>query len=271
MILTLAPKQGLCNRMRNISSGIWLAKQLDIKKVQVWWVRKRNIRVNFSDLFKPIQVEGVKVTMRSFSPWVIPVVPPTAHNWNIPYYLRRPFYARQISDFSPWIEGADIFKELPAKGNLYVTTCHEMCEYLPLKEVFVPRDDLQKIIDEVRSRFSSNVIGIHIRRTDHKLGIEKNSIEDFRRRMHLEVEKDPDTKFYLATDDPQVKADLKAEFGDRIISYDAALTRSTKQGMRDAVVELWSLASSKCIIGTYDSTYSRTASQLGGIPLEIVS
>ena len=56
-----------------------------------------------------------------------------------------------------------------------------------------------------------------------------------------------------------------------MITTDAELQRNTLTGMQDAVVDLWCLAATSLVVGSYYSSFSDTATELGGQPLEIIN
>ena len=59
-------------------------------------------------------------------------------------------------------------------------------------------------------------------------------------------------------------------YPDRIITQRTQVRRDTLDGMREAVVDLWCLAATQRIIGSYWSSFTDTAAELRQIPLEIV-
>ena len=110
--------------------------------------------------------------------------------------------------------------------------------------------------------FTINTIGLHVRRTDNKLSIKNNPISKYQEYVKYELKKNDDTNFYLATDDDKVKSFFRKEYGDKIITIDIDLLRSSKEGMISAVVDLFCLAKCKKIYGSSYSTYSYVASKL---------
>ena len=88
--------------------------------------------------------------------------------------------------------------------------------------------------------------------------------------MDRALKADPEANFFLATDDAALKRELIAKYGNRIITQQAPVSRSSIEGMRDAVVDLWCLASASRIIGSYWSSFTDTAAELFDAPLEIV-
>jgi hypothetical protein len=76
---------------------------------------------------------------------------------------------------------------------------------------------------------------------------------------------EPDARFFLATDCPQTEAEIRAIFGARVITRPRVASRDTRGGMLDAVVDLFALARTSRILGSYYSTFSETAASLGRI------
>ena len=94
--------------------------------------------------------------------------------------------------------------------------------------------------------------------------------DGFRRAMWRAIQQHPEARFFLATDDAALKAELLSEFGERIVTQQTEVRRDTVEGMRDAVVDLWCLAATQRIIGSYWSSFTDIAAELGGISAEIV-
>jgi len=136
--------------------------------------------------------------------------------------------------------------------------------------LFVPTREIQETIDSLTSHFTEHVIGVHIRRTDNVKSIQQNDVDDFLRCMDQRLEDFPNVMFYVATDDRAVKQTMINRYGNRIIFHPATLERTSLQGMKDAVVDLWCLSQTKEIIGSYHSSYSEIAAQLGGAKLTIL-
>ncbi|MDG2123063.1 MAG: hypothetical protein P8J87_05155, partial [Verrucomicrobiales bacterium] len=67
-----------------------------------------------------------------------------------------------------------------------------------------PTPEIQKTIDNQISQLGISPVGIHIRRTDHHLQ-HLSPLGAFVSAMEVEIEKNPATKFFLATDCHQTK------------------------------------------------------------------
>jgi hypothetical protein len=85
--------------------------------------------------------------------------------------------------------------------------------------------------------------------------------------MKQELENDPDTRFYLATDDMTEEARLREAFPDRILSnQDRCLSRDSVEGMHDALLDLYCLSHTRKIIGSFFSSFTDIAADMHKIP-----
>ena len=76
---------------------------------------------------------------------------------------------------------------------------------------------------------------------------------------------DDETKVYLATDDEQEKNYFVKKYGDKIIIRESRLERGSKQGIQDAVVEMFVLSATNRIYGSKTSSFGEVASKIGKI------
>ncbi len=263
--VVIVPYAGLANRMRAIASGVFIAKELQCD-AEIYWKKTSDCHAVFADLFMPVDSGSVHmIDVEGFSFFMDP---PSKRNGGMPPLLRRAIYAKEINNFNR--KDGDIFERIPSKGSVYLSSCHSMSEHYPLTELFVPVVEIQARIDQVKRQISGQTIGIHIRRNDNLKSIAKTGVDDFKRRIDAELEKNRLVNFYLATDSMRVKDELKSAYGNKIITYEASLRRDTTEGMKDAVVDLWSLSSTVCIIGSYYSSYSELAAEMGNGKLIII-
>ena len=111
------------------------------------------------------------------------------------------------------------------------------------------------------------MVGVHIRRGDHNLAQERSPTAAFIERMAAE---DAAVRFFLATDSPAEEHALSIHFPNRIITASKAFGRDSTAGMRGAVVDLYALARTSRLLGSYWSSFSETAAEIGGITLEVI-
>lgn len=265
MEITLVPHAGLCNRICAITSGALYAQHNPDIKMRILWNKTRDCCAKFSDLFK--QPESIKIEeLRGLINY-----PAGKRNLYLPHLLRLFYYDKIIND---GFGQRDHFEEsVKGKDRVYVYSYSHFNQYClreSLANFLRPTEELQQRIDSEISTWGGHNIGIHVRRTDNVPAAQNSTLEKYFRAMDLEIKKYPDCCFYVASDDESVKDEMRVKYGDRINTLNLCLERNSVQGMKDAVVELWLLASTSKILGSFYSSYSMVASWLYNIELEII-
>lgn len=257
-MIIIQPSGGLCNRMRVINSSWRLARERQ-EKLLVLWNCNAELNCPFEDLFRPVPEFRITSIHSVADPRKL-FYQKTART----YLTNEELLANRTDKGSldnNFVKGL--------KGNIYIFTWEW---FYPSEDyhLFVPAANLQTRIDEMTARFRTSCVGVHIRRTDNQPAIGKSSTEAFLASMRLELEKDPDTMFYLATDDREEETRLREVFPDRILSnQNRCLRRDSREGMQDALLDLYCLASTRKIIGSFFSSFTDIAADMRGIPLII--
>lgn len=154
--------------------------------------------------------------------------------------------------------------------------------YIDCYESFiVPRDssDISEVIkfkeeyDTVAANIiTKEMVGIHIRRTDHELCKKISTVEMFIEKMDNEIAEDNSVKFFLSTDDKEVENELLRKYGeDRIIAQsDKKWGRTSKEEMISGIIDCLCLSKCKKIYGSFSSQFSGFAAEYGKVPIEII-
>jgi len=246
-----------------MASGYFYARQHN-RAATVLWNETEGLNARFEELFQPIILPDLLIVNN--------------RKWIYRIERTRDFLTRKvllafshqtIYNFSSQNNG-DINQRVDegCKKKLLLVSCYSMCTHYPIKELFVPQTDIQQRIDSVTQSFANHTIGVHIRRTDNSEAIKRSPLESFIRILKKETESDPAVKFYLASDDEEVKNLLNTQFPHRIITCSDKAERDTLEGMKFAVVDLFCLTKTSKIIGSDYSSYSQIAAEIGNIPLE---
>ncbi|MCH5279855.1 MAG: hypothetical protein J1E61_00190 [Lachnospiraceae bacterium] len=257
-MLIIQPIGGLCNRMRAINSARILSQKRGDRLTVIWFVN-RELGCPFEKIFCP--TDAFKV-INIYSKWDIKKL----------FYQGLSFLFGIFVN-NEWIrsnreEGSLTDASVSRLGTLitYIATeehfypCHD---YSP----FVPVDTVQKRIDSLKQSLGKSSIGVHIRRTDNLPSIGKSSTESFISSMKEALSSDPETVFYLATDDIEEEKRLREQFPGKIISNeDRDLSRDSIAGIQDAMIDLYCLASTSKIIGSYFSSFTDIAADMHDIP-----
>lgn len=255
-MLIIQPIGGLCNRMRAINSAYLLAKERG-DKLTVIWFENKELGCPFHELFKKNNEIRI-INIRS--------------KWNLVklwYQFTCGFVNNEAIRAHKGDGLLDEAFRKSLKKRTYIATeehfypCHDY-------HLFVPTDEIIAKIKAITDRFQGNAVGVHIRRTDNGPAMAKSTTEAFVRAMERELADNPETKFYLATDDFKEEENLRKHFGDIIISNENRdLSRDSISGIKDAMLDLYGLASTRKIIGSYFSSFTDIAADMKGIPKEI--
>lgn len=258
-MFNLFPEGGLCNRLRTIESGVRLARASELPLCVCWKLQGWAMNSRWSDLFEV--PNGV---------------------FSIKEYARHSLWSRLlVSRFNPW-------RVRPEHPNKIVQMCiNKPLKFLPIThfnyaEFYVdsisrdyswlkPVGSIQSEISRELVNLGDEYIGIHIRRTDNSWAIEKSPISLFIKRISEEISVNPCVKFFLATDDEATRQVLLARFPGVIYSRRNVAERSATGGVADAVIDLMLLARAGKVIGSFGSSFSVVASQIRGVPLEILT
>ena len=266
MIIKLVPTGGLGNRMRAIASAVAIAQHYQAS-LEILWNERKGLNANFEQLFLPIDSPSIHVVTNKS--WLYNI------EFRKEYLLRLPLLklvsTKILYNYNLYDEKDKNVYQVIGKNpprNLLLVSGSTMCKGYNMKDTFVPCDKIRRDIDKVFALFSENTIGVHIRRTDNKESIRLSPLEDFYTRMEIEIAKDSNVKFYIATDDDAVKHEMIRRFPQRIITQFEKSERDSLEGMEFAVNDLYCLSKTKKIIGSLYSSYSHIASELGGIPIE---
>ncbi len=264
--ITLVPTAGLCNRMNAILCGCYVNSKFHYP-IDVYWEKTNDCCALFSDLFQPIAVPEIKIL--PLIKWYLK--PATKRNLFFPKMLRVFKFDRDYDGSLPQVYSKHIEQLVNGKKDVYVTSYNRFCiidhDMNNVATIFKPQTDIESIITQVSSQFSSYTVGVHVRRTDNIHAINNNPIEKYISLMDHEVEMHPDVIFYVASDSNEVKQFLRERYegkGCRVIICEWTLQRNSLQGMKDAVAELYILGKANKIIGSTHSTYSTMAARLYG-------
>lgn len=270
--MVFVPAGGLANRMRAMAASYTLARKVGVEMKAVWF-RDWALNAPFHALFEPIQQEGLSVRDASFFDYVT-LDRPRRKNLFVPrLYQRMMFrdalYEARITplrmqhfDFEAWFR----------QGGIYLASYTDFYpyDYDLLRKLFVPLPDVRRQIDAFAEGFSSHTIGVHIRRTDNKASILQSPTELFVDAIDKEVEQNDDTVIFLATDSEAIKDEMRSRYGRRLLTAGDEADRNSITGIKGGVVDMYTLARTNRIYGSFQSSFSELASQIGGIEVHVL-
>jgi hypothetical protein len=273
-MIIIEPSFGLANRIRVIASSIHLGEQLN-ETITILWDKTSEINCSFEELFQPIYNINIFPKKRSHRLIKSSIQPSTTKSViaNLTNKFLGIDFCARIIDGEPFKKGSklDLLKLSTIHKNIYVKTCGDFGYGLNVFTHFKPTAALQAEIDTRVSKYTSSTFGLHIRRTDHLDAIGNSPLSLFVDKIKATLETDRNANFYLSTDDPATETHLKHLFGDKIITYKKDFSRDTPQGIKDALLDMFCLASTTTIYGSFNSSFSDVAARIGNIPLIILS
>ena len=268
-MITLVPVGGLANRMRSIASGVSLSQKYG-ETLQIIWYKDTGLNCCFRELFQPLLLSDVNIREATKLDMLL-YDRPRKKNFQVPRFFQQFLFdtclyerdARTQTDNEfDYCEWSHTFQ------RKYIASYNSFFPATPalLHKLFIPVQPVQDKIQEYVSHFGVHTIGIHIRRGDHQTAISQSPLKLFIQQMDKELEQQEST-FFLATDSEEEKQTLLHRYGDRIITTSQPAHRNSIAGMQQAVTELYTLAATQKIIGSYKSSFSEIAATLSGCPL----
>lgn len=280
-LLVAEPGGGLCNRLICLNNAMHLLREVEDLELRVVWWKEPECGCRFEDVLKPIP--GISVTNYA-RPMVArgellrqgrlgEVLVATMQTLFWQYYYRQ-FNANRIAGYGTGINNnteenvLSVIRAFAERSVIYYrmgVTYRK--EWLLSVESFS-----DAVIDKtncVKENFGNRkYIGLHIRRTDHKLAIQASPLSFFKEAIEKELCYSKDLLFYLATDDKKVEEELKECYGEKIVvNRDCTRGRMSVESIQDAAVDLIMLANSDKIYGSVGSTFSEMAAEIGRKPL----
>ncbi|WP_072720493.1 nodulation protein NodZ, partial [Planktothrix tepida] len=256
-----ASEAGLCNRLRALCSCFCMSKILEIP-LEICWEPQAACDCNFDDLYERVTENNVKfISVAELN---------SIDNPSQVIYINKMkhknyFYETYLKDK---VEQKDFDQEYVRFMRQLKVKPHLLLKINEFTQNFMPHDD---------------ILGVHIRRTDHVNYIRSNYPESvfssdakFISAIGKEIFKGY-SKIFLATDNQLTKDMIFQNFPDLVISYcqdfnDNYQQKIDKNNQRhttveDALIDLYLLSKCKKIIGSYGSSFSEYAALLGKIPL----
>lgn len=268
--LVFIPSGGLANRMRAVASAYHLCQEVG-SRLRVVWFQDWALSAPFHSIFEQTGLVDIREA-RCLD--LLLYDRARRKNLYIPALPQRLLFERRIKeqmvtplknqgfDFSAW-----------ARGHRCYMSCYQVFGSFPdtlYDQLFHPVSEITSQVHDYRSRFSPHTIGLHIRRSDNAESIAKSPTALFVDKVREEIESHDDTCVYLATDSESVKQEMLRLFGQRVITPCQAARRDSIDGIRGAVTDLWTLASTQKIYGSAGSSFSPMAASIGGVQLEII-
>jgi hypothetical protein len=239
---------GLCNRLKRLVSFLRMKAYLEQEgDLLLYWPINYECNCRFADLFA-YNVKEANLTQgpsddRMWRLWLLPNEVP------IGFAKAFPSTLGQDIDFE--------YERIPTSIRK---------DYMHYINKLIPSKNIQNIINNNTERIGQNTLGVHVRRRDFLIDPLRNSGTD--RKFFQCIDRYCDdcieTMIFLATDCPETQQRFLKRYGNRLITYSkSSYDRYNTKGIHDATVDLFLLAKSEHIIGSYLSTFTEMAWWLG--------
>lgn len=257
--------------------------------MQVVWFRDWALNARFRDIFEPVNDGLLNLREARWSDYLL-LDRPRRRNLFIPRVPQRwlfddCIYEQTITprkqsgfDFAAWLQDKrcymSCYQEFDCRpiASLSAVQVGVIRRKTTLyKDLFEPVLSIKSIISDYENRFSDHTIGMHIRRTDNAEAIRRSPTRLFIEAARREKEACSGLRIFLATDSEEVKREFQDTFGDSVITSRQPADRGSVEGIKSAVAEMWTLASTRKIYGSAGSSYSTMAASVGQTTVEILS
>ena len=261
-MIIIAPGCGLCNRMRAIASAYNLARDNNTWLL-VLWRQNSECNCTFYSLFKEMPFMRVINCKDKHGKYDWPML--LASKLTSRTFLLQSQEHNSCTDFDN--EKDEIIRLLERKRSIFIATIYPFYN-LDNFNMFAPSeavaDGVMKVLKSERK--DSNLIGVHIRRTDNPWSTTNSTTELFDAAIERELTMDPHAKFYLATDSMEEDIHMRQKFGNAILTNpNRSYGRDIVTGMVDAAIDLCCLSRCKKILGSYQSSFTDVAAVWGGL------
>lgn len=270
--LTLVPIGGLANRLYAITSAIAFCEDhaIDLKVV---WFKDWGMGADFHALFEFAgnhpHVEIVDATWKDYI-----YDRPRKKNFWLPYLYQKLAFDKRFYEKDIYNEFScqDLIIAFNRFDYVYLVNYSAFYEQKHFQNVVVPNERINQYIRERQKEIEfAHSVGVHIRRSDNVGFIQNSPLSLFIEKMDKELIINPNTLFYVASDSLDEKQALIDRYGHRVITDMRETSRDNKQGIEDAVIDLYSLSMTSKIYGSAYSSFSSLAARIGNIPLETLS
>lgn len=273
---------GLGNRLRALASAMSFAHTTDRELVLIWETDS-HIAANFSDLFT-----DDLIVITDFKPkWPFQGYDQWDKSW-----LSFDFFNYMEMEGNGATKGQHIAdrpdKHLYFKSAYIMEADSQLTNWEKDNQMLkslTPVPEVSHMVAEQDGNGLRDMIGVHIRdRTldrdiknvnfDSEYGDaasremeywrEKSSYKTFIDEMRRLIERDPSSKFYVATDTMDVVPKLEAEFPGKVFATRRDCDGRDGRCARFALVDVLCLAKTKELLGSNWSSFTEAASRFGG-------
>ena len=243
------PKNGLGDRLK-LTSSAWAASDEIDRSLAIRWIPGRGCDAHWHDLFETNMAVFLGDGDRCYEGH--------DHQELHRHGLLRRYEGKDVDGFKDtehkWIE--------VCAGYFCNGWNNKEILHSYLKQIIKPLPFIQGKINTVKDKFTSNTLGVHIRKTYGGYPSKTFSkIEEF-------IDTYNDSKVFLCVDTPQHLEEFY-RFGNRILVLEQSHKNRTVSGMQEALADFCLLSSCHEMIGTVNSSFSEMAKMFNDTKREV--
>jgi hypothetical protein len=258
MYLHVVPRAGLANRLRALAAGLWVANDASIPLV-VSWAPDFMTSVPFEALFTThLDQDAARLaplaTVRLDDPTAIDLRAAGADG------------VLEVRSCVPFSHRPDV----PAYSPAFWSAVR------PYLRRLQPVPEVRRAVERVHAAFSRGMLGVHVRSGSGPVSFpqaDQVRLEDFFEEIGRILAAAPRTGIFLACDSAASVAQFRDRYGDRVVTSHAAFAGVTvgsfdsPGGARMSLTDLLLLSKTRCILGSFFSSFSAVAAVIGGQPI----
>lgn len=270
--MLFVPVGGLANRMRATASAVALAERCGTP-LRVVWFQDWALHAPFGALFQPWPEGKVQIVEAGWTDLLLYDRPRRRNFWLPALWQRLHFHTCLYEGAMGALRASQYpFEECLRHGSLYAAACIAFTPYPvgQMQRLFRPLPALETRIARRVESFAPYTIGVHVRRTDNMESVRQSPMSLFFQAIDEELALHEEMAICLTTDDQEVKRQMRQRYGCRVLCVEEEARRGNVEGIQDAVVDLYTLSRTDRIIGSFHSSFSELAAELGNIPLQIM-
>ncbi|MDD4939185.1 MAG: hypothetical protein PHE18_04395 [Candidatus Omnitrophica bacterium] len=248
---------GLCNRIKCLLSSMRLAEKYS-KRLALFWPRDPDCNCSFSDLFenkidevdrKQLEAlackDGDSRDYEICKTWRLLTLPED----NLPSRFSRVFPSERGGEIDFEYERIP----LPVRG-----------EFLKHIKRLAPKRYIADKIEEFSQNFDGSITSINIRTWEKE---ERRHLFNEGNVWRIIERQEEKSRFFIVCDSPEFVKKIITKYKDRVLYYPRRTypgDRNSREGIEDALIELYLLSKSDKIKASLWSTFSEMAWWLGG-------
>ena len=259
MKIFIEPTGGLCDRLATIEWFLNQKEVYSINKIHLIWNLNNELNCKFEYLFN--EIKDVKVINQKLG-----FLYKYRLSRRLLNLILKVFRGRKIDLYQ--VKREKVFESLQQDKKVWFTgfIFDEVREKMYFDE-FTPILAMKKKL--LVQKKSTEVIGVHIRRTDNVIAIQNSPTDLFYKALDCEIAINKDITFYCATDSEEELNNLIKKYGNKIkYQSNCIRSRNSKEGIESALIDLLSLSNCSKIIGSDWSAFSGVAAKMGNIELQ---